>query len=281
MKKHAKSWTVRRLQADGWRDEQDRVVVEEPLEIRLTFGREPRRLTRRVAVTMRTPGHDALLALGFLYSEGIISDKDEVESVGPGLSRLHRQNVIEVALKPEVTFDPARLNRNFYTTSSCGICGKASIEAVALARPCQVPHSAFHIDRAVLCRLPERLAEQQEVFRATGGLHAAALFDAQGRICEVYEDVGRHNALDKLIGAAFQRGALPLHAFGLVLSGRLGFELMQKAAMAGVPLVAAIGAPTSLALELASDTGITAAAFLRAHSCNLYTHPHRVKATGG
>ncbi len=266
------------MQPDGWRDETDRVVVEEPLEIRLTFGREPRRLTRRVAVTMRTPGHDELLALGFLFSEGIITHPDQVESVGPGLSRLHREHVVEVALKPEVTFDPARLNRNFYTTSSCGICGKASIEAVAMARPCTVPPSAFHIERAVLCRLPERLAEQQHVFQATGGLHAAALFDARGRIFEVYEDVGRHNALDKLIGAAFRRGALPLHDYGLVLSGRLGFELMQKAAMAGLPLVAAIGAPTSLALELAADTGITAAAFLRAHSCNLYTHPHRVQA---
>ncbi len=277
MKEMVKSRVVHVLGSEGWRTRPDRIVVEEPLEIRLTFGREPRRLTRRVAVTMRTPGQDEALALGFLFSEGLLASMEEVAHVGPGLSRRHRHNVVEVGLHPELSFDLRRLNRNFYVTSSCGVCGKASIDAVGLVRPCAIPSGAFVFPRHRLCHLPEQLAARQDVFQATGGLHAAALFDEDGRLVEVCEDVGRHNALDKLIGRALRSNRLPLHHYGLLLSGRLGFELVQKAAMAGIPLVAAIGAPTTLALELAEEVGMTAVAFLRKQVCNLYTHPHRIR----
>ncbi len=279
MGKATEKWQAIRLHPHSSSARTEEIVVEEPLEIRLTFGTPPRRLTHRVAVTMRTPGSDELLALGFLFSEGIIDDYAQVTQVRRGLARQHAENVIEVALTPETQFDLQRLSRNFYTTSSCGICGKGSIEAIELARPCIIPHTAFLFARQLVCTLPEKLGAQQTLFRTTGGLHAAALFDAQGQIVATFEDVGRHNALDKLIGWAWKQQLLPLHHYGLLLSGRLGFELAQKAAMAGIPFIAAIGAPTSLALQLAEEVGITTIAFLRPHACNCYTHPHRLIRT--
>jgi len=233
----------------------DQVAVEEPLEIRVDG--------RALAVTMRTPGHDEELALGFLYGEGLI---DGPRTAGP--SDDLAANVVEVA--GPLLRKPGE--RRFYTTSSCGVCGKGALEEVAV-------HAAslgrgFEIGRQLLADLPERL--RQPTFERTGGLHATGLFDASGQLVAAREDVGRHNAMDKVIGAALLDGALPLSDRVLCVSGRLSFELVQKAAVAGAPILVGVGAPSSLAVELAADRGMTLGGFARAGRVNVYTHPERV-----
>ncbi|HWF35746.1 MAG TPA: formate dehydrogenase accessory sulfurtransferase FdhD [Solirubrobacteraceae bacterium] len=232
----------------------DSVAVEEPLEIRVDGA--------ALAVTMRTPGHDEELAVGFLYGEGLIDGPRAV-----GLSEDLAKNAIEVA--GPLLRDPGA--RRFYTTSSCGVCGKGAIEEVAV-------HSAPlpagpRLERAVIARLPERLS--QPAFERTGGVHATGLFDAHGELLWSREDVGRHNAMDKVIGRALLDGLLPLHDHVLCVSGRLSFELVQKAAVAGVPVLVGVGAPSSLAIELAEDRGLTLCGFARGSSVNVYTHPGR------
>jgi len=233
-------------------------------------------------VTMRTPGHDADLALGFLFTEGIIAGRQDVkgvEHVSLPCSE-NRQNTILVTLNEDVVPNLRQVERNFYTTSSCGVCGKASIEAIrtvsAFGAGMRVAGSAEGIDPAFILGLPERLANEQEIFAGTGGLHAAALFDLNGSLLLVREDVGRHNAVDKLIGAAMMEGRLPLGQSVLLLSGRASFELVQKAAMAGIPVIAAVGAPSSLAVSLAEEFGITLIGFLRNNRFNIYSGAHRV-----
>ena len=240
---------------DG-RSERDAVAVEEPLEIRV--GGKP------IAVTMRTPGDDEELALGFLHSEGIVARSAR-------LSDDLAANTIEVDADG---FDPERLSRNFYTTSSCGVCGKGALEAVAVEAPRVT--SPLTITSAVLAGLPDRLREGQPTFAATGGLHATGLFDAAGTLVCLREDVGRHNAMDKVIGWALAAGKLPLSERVLCVSGRLSFELVQKAAVAGCPLLAGVGAPSSLAVELAADRGITLCGFVRNGRANVYTESWRV-----
>ncbi|HWQ23118.1 MAG TPA: formate dehydrogenase accessory sulfurtransferase FdhD [Gaiellaceae bacterium] len=234
----------------------DRVAVEEPLEIRL--GGEP------VVVTMRTPGHDEELALGFCLTEGL----------APVAARVPADlaaNTIEV----EATdFDPERLRRHFYTSSSCGVCGKGSIEAVRVAA--ERVASGVEVAEAVVASLPGRLLEAQRAFAATGGLHATGLFSPQGELLCVREDVGRHNAMDKVVGWAFLAGLLPLAEHVLCVSGRLSFELVQKAAVAGCPVVVAVGAPSSLAVELAADRGLTLCGFVREGRVTVYTEPWRI-----
>ena len=257
----------------------DVVTMEEPLEIRLVHGPADSRVERSIAVTMRTPGDDAALALGFLYGEAVvraIEDVTTVDHAGPHNSDERIRNVVKVELAPTVIFDEDRLTRNVYTTSSCGICGKASIDAVRVEIPDYAGRDAFTIDHRSLGALPERLRHEQEAFARTGGLHASATFDASGRIVAVAEDVGRHNALDKLVGGYLSDGALPLSELGLILSGRASFELVQKAAMAGCPFIAAIGPPSSLAIELAAEQRLTLVGFLRKDQFNVYTLPHRV-----
>ena len=241
------------VEHDGARDE---VAVEEPLEIRVDG--EP------LTVTMRTPGNDEELALGFLYGEGLIREPRRA-----GLTEDFAVNTIEV--EGPLLRDPGR--RRFYTTSSCGVCGKGSLEEVAVvAQPLHdVP---LRIERAVLADLPDRL--RQPSFERTGGMHASGLFDATGTLSAVREDVGRHNALDKLVGWALCAGRLPLSEHVLCVSGRLSFELVQKAAVAGAPVLVGVGAPTSLAVDLADDRGLTLAGFARRGRVNVYTHPHRV-----
>jgi FdhD protein len=257
----------------------DVVATEEPFEIRLGYSRrDGSRAEEPVSVTMRTPGHDEDLAVGFLFTEGIIRSGADVQEV---VARGQRGadglvNVVRVELAPGVPVDFKRLERNFYMTSSCGVCGKASIDAVAVQGQYDVGAMEFRIAGETLGRLPAALKEKQAVFEQTGGLHASGLFDAAGTIVELREDVGRHNALDKLIGAALRRGEVPLSGYGIIVSGRASFELMQKAKMAGCPLVAAVGAPSSLAVDLAREFGITLVGFLKADRFNVYSRPDRI-----
>jgi FdhD protein len=265
--------------ARGDADTSDIVATEEPLEIRLLYkpGDGPP-VERSVSITMRTPGHDRELAVGFLYSEGIVRAAADVVGVGPhgppaanGLI-----NVMVVELAPGVAVDLDRLERHFYTSSSCGVCGKASLEAVAVQGRFDLHAAPFAVHRDVLGTLPEALHARQAVFEQTGGLHASGLFDAGGEILEAREDVGRHNALDKLVGHSLLNGRVPLGDYGIVVSGRASFELMQKAMMAGCAFVAAVGAPSSLAVELAQEFGITLVGFLKPRSFNIYNRPDRV-----
>ena len=242
---------------DG-RSERDQVAVEEPLEIRI--GGRP------VAVTMRTPGHDEELALGFCLSEGL---RPHAARVPDDLAA----NTVDVDA-PE--FDAARLQRSFYTSSSCGVCGKGALEAVAVDSP--RIESQLHVPLALVVSLPDRLREAQAAFAATGGLHATGLFSADGELLCAREDVGRHNAMDKVIGWAFGAGRLPLEDAMLCVSGRLSFELVQKAAVAGCPVLVAVGAPSSLAVSLAHDRGITLCGFVRGGAANVYTEAWRIES---
>jgi FdhD protein len=264
--------TIQKIsQAHDPQEHTDLLAVEEPLEIRLGFGPTDDRQQRSVAVTMRTPGHDEELALGFLFTENILSTPSQIISVRHCVTDSEKKgNVLRVELQPEVEIDWQRLERHSYTASSCGICGKASIEAVQIV--CKKPLSGdFQVDSEIIHTLPEKLRATQRTFAHTGGLHAAALFDETGRLVLVREDIGRHNALDKLIGAAFWQGWLPLSRFGVLVSGRVAFELVQKCWMAGVPLLAAVGAPSSLAVELANEARMTLLGFVRDNRFNNYT----------
>jgi FdhD protein len=252
----------------------DELAVEEPLEIRLAFDRDGRRVRRAVSVTMRTPGHDDELAVGFLFTEGILDSPGQVAKVedwGPG-------NVVRVELNPGVAVDLARLERHFYAASSCGVCGKASLEAVRVRPRSEMIPGRPAIEVATIERLPETQRAAQGAFDRTGGLHAAALFDPSGRLLALREDVGRHNALDKLIGEAFLAGCTPLRDGILLVSGRASFELVQKAAVAGIPVLAAVGAPSSLAVELAREHGMTLVGFVRPDRFNIYAGPDRIAA---
>jgi FdhD protein len=256
----------------------DFVATEEPLEIRLEYTAAGKRVERSISITMRTPGNDEELAVGFLLSEGIIREPGDVTLVRPcgppapnGLI-----NVVRVELAEGVDFDLDRLERHFYTSSSCGVCGKASLDAVRVQGRFDIAAFDFQVSAASLEGLPDALVAEQAVFEQTGGLHASGLFDATGQIMAVREDVGRHNALDKLIGSRLMRDEIPLSAHGIMVSGRASFELMQKAMMAGCPLLAAVGAPSSLAVELAQEFGITLVGFLKRDRFNIYSRPDRV-----
>jgi FdhD protein len=237
--------------------EPDELAVEEPLEIRVDG--------RPIAVTMRTPGHDEELSVGFLLSEGISPTRASIPS---DLA----QNTVDVEVEG---FDFDRLSRNFYTSSSCGVCGKGALEAVAVES--QRIESDLVVPASLVAGLPERLRSAQPAFAATGGLHATGLFSAQGELLCVREDVGRHNAMDKVVGWAFGAGLLPLAEKILCVSGRLSFELVQKAAVAGCPIVVAVGAPSTLAVDLARDRGVTLCGFVRGGRVNVYSEPGRIR----
>ncbi len=258
--------------------ERDLLAREEPLEIRLEFGPENDRQSIRLAVTMRTPGNDPELVRGFLFTEGIIDEPEELLNVRycEDVKEEEKENVVRAFLAPHVAFDPSLQQRNFYTTSSCGVCGKSSIEAVELT--CNPVVSDLRLNEKDIHKGPGRLRESQRVFRYTGGLHAAGLFDASGNLLRMHEDVGRHNALDKLIGTEWGNGDRLREGF-VLLSGRAGFELVQKAARAKIPVLAAVGAPSSLAAELAERVGITLLGFVRNDSFNCYSHTQRIRFT--
>jgi len=258
----------------------DRLAVEEPLEIRLGFGAHAQRSHKSISVTMRTPGDDPDLAAGFLFTEAIIESAAQIESIhacGDPAKKLKAQNVVRVELHPDVTVDLTRLERHFYTTSSCGVCGKTSIEALQLGACAPLPSNGPVVESALIHGLPEKLRKAQAIFDQTGGLHAAALFDFSGELVALREDVGRHNAVDKLIGSQLCAGKTPLHARLMLLSGRASFELVQKALRAGIPLVAAVGAPSSLAVELAAQFKMTLLGFVRGERFNVYCGAERLR----
>ena len=247
----------------------DRVAAEAPLGISLVVDGSTR---REVSITMRTPGNDEDLAAGFLFTEGIIGGPEDVSGISAERTAGDR---IVVLLSAGVQPALGTLDRNFYTTSSCGVCGKSSLEAVALA--CDPVRTSISVDQRVLVTLPDRLREVQQAFDETGGLHAAGLFTAEGHLIGVREDVGRHNAVDKLIGSVMRRKRALMRDAILMLSGRISFELVQKAAMAGIPVIAAVGAPSSLAIELARSKGICLVGFLRGNRFNVYTFDDRIR----
>lgn len=258
----------------------DMLAAEEPLEIRLDYGTPGNRHQQSVAVTMRTPGHDAELATGFLFTEGIIKKASDVAIAEHCFIACaeNRENVIQVSLANGVESNLHKAERNFYTTSSCGVCGKSSISAIRTVSSYESNnHDTALVTASVLHQLPGILNQHQEIFSSTGGLHASALFTTEAELLLVREDVGRHNALDKLIGASLKQDWLPLNKQILLLSGRASFELIQKAAMAGITLVAAVGAPSTLAVQLAEEFNITLIGFLRNRRFNIYTAPQRVQ----
>jgi FdhD protein len=267
---------VLRVQGPGTSTLSDEVATEEPLEIRLSYRRSGRTVLRPVAVTMRTPGNDVELSLGFLFGEGVVQDRGSVLAVAhcPGGGE-QNMNVVEVRLAPDVRVDESTLERNFFVSSSCGVCGKASIDSV-LARGHVLPPGDLFLPAALVSALPDRLRAAQTLFERTGGIHAAGLFDAQGELLVCREDVGRHNAVDKVVGQRLLEGALPAHACVLVVSGRSSFEILQKAIAAGVSVVVAVGAPSSLAVALARRFGVTLVGFARAGAFNVYAGEHRL-----
>jgi FdhD protein len=267
------------VHGDERAEHRDALAVEEPLEIAVQFGPAGRRTRRSLSVTMRTPGHDLELAAGFLLSEGVVRGREDIEGLhpcGPAVGQLRLQNVVRVELRPDLPLDLKRLERHFYTTSSCGVCGKTSLEALDVLSCPVVARDRPVVRAAVVHQLPDRLRAAQAVFACTGGLHAAALFDAEGRLLCLREDVGRHNALDKLLGAQLLAGALPAPDGLLLVSGRASFELMQKALMAGVGVLAAVGAPSSLAVDLARRFQMTLLGFVRDGRFNIYSGAWRV-----
>ncbi|GAB1340555.1 formate dehydrogenase accessory sulfurtransferase FdhD [Streptomyces sp. E-15] len=251
----------------------DTVAAEEPLEIRLNG--------ESLAITMRTPGDDFALAAGFLVSEGVLGSVEELRTItycaGATEDGRNTYNVVDVRTAEGIGAERFTIQRNFYTTSSCGLCGKASLDAVrTVARWPLSDHPSLVLSRELLASLPDSLRREQRVFSRTGGLHAAGLFDERGVLLDLQEDVGRHNAVDKLVGRAFQKGLLPLSRSVLMVSGRASFELVQKAVMAGIPVLAAVSAPSSLACELAEESGMTLVGFLRGDSMNVYSGDRRV-----
>ena len=256
----------------------DVVAVEEPMEIRVMSG--PDRRTKSVSVTMRTPGHDFELAVGFLYAEGLLRNEREIDAIafcGPPPPGKAQSNIVRVELDPRVDLDLVKLQRNFYSTSSCGICGKASLDALDFEGYEAPPAGKPEVAASVIHGLPARLRDAQGVFDRTGGLHAAGLFDAEGNLLVCREDVGRHNAVDKLVGAQVLAGAMPLFDRVLVVSGRVSFEITQKALAAGVSCLVAVGAPSSLAVEMATRFGMTLVGFARDGRFNVYAGPERIR----
>ncbi len=277
----AQPYPLQRYHAGGWQRVADPVAVEEPLEIRLEVDAGGVRAAQSISVTMRTPGHDFDLAAGFLFTEGILQAKDDIAEMTYCLDSKDGEgqqtyNVVTVTLRPWVRVDAARLLRNFYTTSSCGVCGKASLDAVRVQVAIPPAGEGMQLAPEAVCSLPQRLQAEQTLFHATGGIHASWLCDAEGNLLASREDVGRHNALDKLIGAEFLAGRTPLSERVLVLSGRASFEQVQKAAVAGIPVVVAVGAPSSLAIDLAASQGMTLLGFTKASGFNAYCGVERL-----
>ena len=270
---------IRRVSPDLRQRESDVVAIEEPLEIQLCSQSPAGSAAKTISITMRTPGEDAELALGFLFTEGIIQSGAQVASVshsGQADPETGLRNTIRVELKADVDIDFARLERHFYTTSSCGVCGKTSLDALRVSGQVSLGHCKGTFSRAVIVAMADGVRSRQPTFTETGGLHAAAVFDGDGEIIVVREDVGRHNATDKVIGALLQAGGLPGNSLGLFVSGRASFELMQKALVAGIPLLVAVGAPSSLAVKTAHEFDMTLVGFLRGGNFNIYAGSDRI-----
>jgi len=277
-----RSLSILRVDADGISGRSDAVAAEEPLEIQVSFERNHLRVVKPVSITMRTPGDDRELAIGFLFTEGILREAGQIEACDATASaapaRGVRGDTVRVTLRAGAEVDLRALDRHFYTTSSCGVCGKTSLEALRLSDRIALEPDLPVVDPVILRGLPSLLRAHQAVFDQTGGLHAAGLFDARGQLVAVREDVGRHNAVDKLIGAQLLAGRSSLAGHILLVSGRASFELMQKSLMAGIPILAAVGAPSSLAVDLARQFGATLLGFVGERRLNIYAGAHRVRA---
>jgi FdhD protein len=275
----SRSFKINKIDGNSAKSVDDQVAVEEPLEIRLGYSTAEGRTSSSVSITMRTPGFDAELAVGFLYSESIIRNSRDimkVEHSGSAAPDTGNRNIVRVDLASGVEVDLGRLQRHFYTTSSCGVCGKSSLDALRItgAEPLALGQTRF--SRETLIAMPDALRARQRTFEQTGGLHAAAAFDSQGEILVVHEDVGRHNAVDKVVGTLLAKDRLPASDLGLMVSGRASFELMQKTLMAGIPLLAAVSAPSSLAVQLANEFNVSLVGFLRGDTFNIYSSGERI-----
>jgi len=271
--------TVQKVAGPRAQEASDVLAAEEPLEIRLGYGPAGQREHRPLSITMRTPGHDFELTAGFLLTEGLIQSRADLTGIiyCPDVTKdEERENVVRAELTPGLTLDLPRLERHFYTSSSCGVCGKTSIDAVHAAACPVLPPDGPYVAATIIHELPARQRTAQALFEQTGGLHAAALFSPAGELLLLREDVGRHNALDKVIGAALLAEQLPLHRHILLVSGRASFELVQKAAVAGIAVLAAVGAPSSLAVQAATDFGMTLLGFVRQDRYNVYSHGWRL-----
>lgn len=258
----------------------DNVAVEEPLEIRLAFSTPDGRATRSISITMRTPGNDFELAAGFLFSESIVQRAEDIASIetcGPPAPDSGNHNIVRIELGPDVSVDLGRLQRHFYTTSSCGVCGKTSLDALKVIGATAMNGNNTIFAGETITAIPDKLRAAQETFDKTGGLHAAAAFDTSGELIVVMEDVGRHNAVDKVVGALLLDDRLPATNLGLMVSGRASFELMQKALVASMPLLAAVSAPSSLAVQLANEFEMTLVGFLRGDTFNIYSGEQRIR----
>lgn len=270
-KKKAKIWVV---ENHNFVTHLDQLATEEPLEIRLTLPQQT------IAVTMRTPGEDFDLAAGFLYSEGVIKNREDIAKISYCIDREidgeQQQNIVNVTLNSELNPNLKTLERNFFTTSACGVCGKVSIESLQIKGFSAIP-LGLEVSTEIIYSLPDKLNTAQRIFKSTGGLHAVGLFDTQGKLLKLREDVGRHNALDKLIGSEFLAGQLPLNNFIVMVSGRSSFEILQKCITVGVPIVCAVSAPSSLAVEIAKEFNITLVGFLRGRKFNIYSGMERIK----
>lgn len=275
----SRKFEIHKYRGDQREHFRDDLAVEEPLEIQILAANAANAAARSVSITMRTPGHDVELALGFLYTEAILSGKEQIASVagsGPVDAETGLQNIVRVELEAGVEIDLSRLERHFYTTSSCGVCGKTSIDALRVNGRGSLKDKGATFGRKLIRDLPDKLLQNQELFTRTGGLHAAAVFDRAGEIVVVREDVGRHNAVDKVVGALLLTDRLPANELGLLVSGRASFELMQKALVAGLPTLVAVGAPSSLAVDLGREYGMTLVGFLRGERFNIYAGDHRI-----
>jgi FdhD protein len=271
---------VQRAVGDLVKSGSDELAVEEPLEIRLAYRADGQQVQRSISITMRTPGQDAELAAGFLLGEGIIRGPGDIASVrscGPAVGPLRLHNVVRVELRTDVGVDMKRLERHFYTTSSCGVCGKTSLEALQVSPGFELSAHGPVVSAETIHRLPRQLRHSQAIFDHTGGLHGAGLFTACGELVGLREDVGRHNAVDKLIGAEILAGRVPLLDKLILVSGRASFELVQKAVMAGIPIMVAVGAPSSLAVELACRFKMTLVGFARDNRFNVYSGAWRLR----
>jgi FdhD protein len=266
--------TIKVVENGKMRTRFDHLTTEEPLEIRLVSQNQT------LAVTMRTPGADFELAAGFLYGEGVIKSKTDIQRmsycVDKSIDGQQRYNIVNIELREGLIPNLQPLERHFYTNSACGVCGKANLEALHL-RGCRIIYPEFAVTPDIIYKLPEQLRSEQGIFTATGGLHAAAVFDSQGKMLNLQEDIGRHNALDKLIGSALLSEQLPLNNHILMVSGRSSFEILQKSTTARIPIVCSVSAPSSLAVDVAREFGITLIGFLRGQRFNVYTGWERIE----
>ena len=275
----SRSFSVRKIDKNSANSVDDLVAIEEPLEIRLGYSTPEGRTASSISITMRTPGSDAELAVGFLYSESIVQNSGDItkaEHIGPVAPDTGYHNIVRVDLASNVEVDLGRLQRHFYTTSSCGVCGKSSLDALRITGAEPLADGPARFSKNALIAMPDALRARQPTFERTGGLHAAAAFDSQGEIIVVHEDVGRHNAVDKVVGTLLARDMLPASGLGLMVSGRASFELMQKTLVAGFPLLAAVSAPSSLAVQLATEFNVSLVGFLRGDTFNIYSGEERI-----